>query len=95
MFGMVSTVTVEAKSKVGESSSTGNKLKSEILYNANSYGEKISFRESIHKVLMETNTKEESLPRKRKKAFDQYQMQRLAINLYNVMKLYPCRLEAL
>ena len=44
MFGMVSTVTVEAKSKVGESSSTGNKLKSEILYNANSYGEKISFR---------------------------------------------------
>ena len=35
MFDMGLTVTVEAKSKVGESSSTGNNLESEILDNAN------------------------------------------------------------
>ena len=89
MFDMGLTVTVEAKSKVGESSSTGNNLELEILDNAKIYDEKISLGERIHKVLMETNAKEESLSRQHKEAFDLYQRQRLAINPDNVVKLYP------
>ena len=58
MFGMGLTVMVEAKSKVGESSSTGNNLELEILDNAKIYDKKISLRERIHKVVMETNAKE-------------------------------------
>ena len=61
MFNMGLIVTVEAKSKVDESYSTGNNLNFEILDNAKTYSVKISLGESIHKVLMETNTKEESL----------------------------------
>ena len=49
MFDMGLTVTVEAKSKVGESSSTGNNLESEILDNAKIYDEKISLGERILK----------------------------------------------
>ena len=66
MFDMGLTVTVESKSKVGESSSTGNNLESEILDNTKIYDEKISLGERIHKVLMETNAKEESLSRQHK-----------------------------
>ena len=95
MFDMGLTVTVEAKSKVGESSSTGNNLESEILDNAKIYDEKISLGERIHKVLMETNAKEESLSRQHKEAFDLYQRQRLAINPDKVVKLYPWQQQAL
>ena len=63
------TVMVEANSKVGESSSTDNDLKFEILDNAKIYGEKISLEERINKVLMETNTEEESLSQQHKGAF--------------------------
>ena len=55
------TVTVKAKPKIGDSSSTDNNLKLEIQDKAKIYEEKISLGENIHKVLMETNTKEESL----------------------------------
>ena len=95
MFDMGLTVTVEAKSKVGESSSTGNNLESEILDNAKIYDEKISLGERIHKVLMETNAKEESFSRQHKEAFDLYQRQRLAINPGKVVKLYPWQQQAL
>ena len=55
MFDMGLTLTVEVENKVGESTSTGNNLRLEILVNVKIYGE------SIFNVLMETNTKEESL----------------------------------
>ena len=81
MFDMGLTVTVKAKSKIGESSSTGNNLQLEILDNAKIYDEKICLGERIHKVLMDTNAKEESLSRQHKEAFDLYQRQRLQSNL--------------
>ena len=56
--------------------------------NAKINGEKIILRESIHKVLMETNTREESLYQQHKEASDLYQRQRLAINPDDVVKLY-------
>ena len=79
MFDIRLTVIVEGKSN----------LKLEILDNAKIYGEKISLGKSIHKVLMETNTKEESLSRQHKDAFDLYQRQRLVIDSGDVGKLYP------
>ena len=79
MFDTGLTVTVEAKSKVGESSSTGKNLELEILDNAKIYDEKIRLGECIHKVLMEANAKEESLSRQHKEGFYLYQRQRLAI----------------
>ena len=88
MFDMGLTKKVEAKSKVGESSSTDSNLELEIILdNARIYGENISLGEHICKVLMETNTKEESLSRQRKEAFDLYQRQRLAINPDKVQNL--------
>ena len=77
MFDMGLTVTVEAKSNVGKSSSTDNNLELQILDNAKIHDENITLRERIHKVLMETNAKEESLSRQHKEAFDLYQRQRL------------------
>ena len=85
MFDIRLTVIVEGKSN----------LKLEILDNAKIYGEKISLGKSIHKVLMETNTKEESLSRQHKEAFDLHQRQRLAINPDKVAKLYPWQQQAL
>ena len=89
MFDMGLTLTDDFKSKIGECSSKDKNLKLEILDNAKSFDEKISFAESIHKVLMETNTKEESLSRQHKEAFDLYQRQRLAIDPDDAVKLYP------
>ena len=66
MFDMDLTVTVDVKCKIGKCSSTDNNLELEILDNAKIYDEKICFGESIHKVLMETNTKEESLSHQHK-----------------------------
>ena len=48
MFDNGLTITVEAKSKVDESSSTGNNLKLAILDHAKIYDEKISSGERIH-----------------------------------------------
>ena len=70
MFDMGLTVKVDTKSKIGESFSTVNSLKLEILENAKIDDVRISLGERIQKVLMETNTKEESLSRQHKKAFE-------------------------
>ena len=85
MFDIRLTVIVEGKSN----------LKLEILDNAKIYGWKISLGESIRIVLIETITKEESLSRQHKEAFDLYQRQRLAINPDKVVKLYPWQQQAL
>ena len=89
------TVSIDVGSKIGESCSTGNNLKLEILDNAKIYDEKISLGESTHKLLMETNTKEESLSRQHKEAFDLYQRQRIAVNPDDAIKLYPWQQQAL
>ena len=83
------TVKVDTKSKIGESFSTVNSLKLEILENAKIDDVRISLGERIQKVLMETNTKEESLSRQHKEAFDLYQRQRLSIKPDDAIKLYP------
>ena len=88
MFDMGLTLTDDFKSKIGECSSKDKNLKLEILDNAKTYDEKISLGESIHKVLMETYMKEESLSRQHKEAFDLHQRQRLPINPHNTIKLY-------
>ena len=61
MFDMEVTVKVESKAKAGGSVSTTDGLKMEILGNNEIYNEKIQLGQSIHKVLMETNAKEETL----------------------------------
>ena len=55
------TVTNDVRSKIGESSSTDNNLKLEILDKAKIYDEKISLGESIHKVLMKTKIRKKNL----------------------------------
>ena len=46
-------------------------------------------------MLIETNTKEESLSQKHNEVFDLYQRQRLAINPDNVVKFHPWQQQAL
>ena len=75
MFDMEVTVKVESKAKAGGSVSTTEGLKMEILENNEIYNEKIQLGQSIHKVLMETNAKEESLSHQRKEALDLYTRQ--------------------
>ena len=56
MFDMGLTLTDDFKSKIGECSSKDKNLKLEILDNAQIYDRKISLGESMHKVLMDTDT---------------------------------------
>ena len=72
MFDMEVTVKFESKAKAGGSVSTTEVLKMEIL---DIYNEKIQLGQSMHKVLMETNAKEESLSHQRKEALDLYTRQ--------------------
>ena len=51
--------------------------------------EKITLGENIFKVLADTNTKEESLSKKHREAFDLYQSRKLAIKPNDDVKLYP------
>ena len=70
-------------------------LESEILANDKLLDEKIELGEKISKVLMNTKTKEESLSKKHKEAFDLYQSRKFAIDLNDDIKLYPWQQQAL
>ena len=72
----------------GEHSSNED-LELEIVSNGKLLDEKIALGEKISKLLTKTNTKEESLSKKHKEAFDLYQSRRLAIEPDNEIKLYP------
>ena len=80
------------KAKAEGSVSTTDGLKMEILGNNEVYSEKIQLGQSIHKILMETNAKEESLSQQHKEALDLYQKKRLyfssddKITLFNWQK---------
>ena len=82
------------KEKEGESSSNKN-LESEILANEKLLDEKIEVVERISKVLTNTKTKEESLPKKHKEASDLYQSRKFAINLNDDLKHYPWQQQAM
>ena len=70
-------------------------LESEILANDKLLDEKIELGEKISKVLMNTKTKEESLSKKHKEAFDLYQSRKFAIDLNDDIKLYPWQQQAM
>ena len=95
MFDMKLTVKVESNATDSESASTSGDLKMEILDNAKVYDEKIKLGENIFNVLMETNTKEDSLSRRHKEAFDLYQSKKLALNVDDDIKLFPWQNELL
>ena len=88
MFDMEVTVKVESKAKAGGGVSTTEGLKMEILENNEIYNEKIQLGQSIHKVLMETNAKEESLSQQHKEALDLYQRKRLCFSSDDKIKLF-------
>ena len=88
MFDMEVTVKVESKAKDGGNVSTTDGLKMEILGNNEIYNEKIQLGQSIHKVLMETNAKEESLSQQHKEALDLYQRKRLCFRSDDKIKLF-------
>ena len=69
-------------------------LKSEIVANGKLFDEKIAFGENISKVLADTNTKEESLSKEHREAFDLYQSRKLAIKPNDDIKLYPWQQQA-
>ena len=93
MFDMKLTVKVESNATDSESASTSGDLKMEILDNAKVYDEKIKLGENIFNVLMETNTKEDSLSRRHKEAFDLYQSKKLALNVDDDINLFPWQNE--
>ena len=70
-------------------------LKSEIVANGKLFDEKIALGENISKVLADTNTKEESLSKKHREAFDLYQSRKLAIKPNDDVKLYPWQQQAM
>ena len=70
-------------------------LESEILANSKLLDEKIALGEKISKVLTDTNTKEESLSKKHREAFDMYQSRKCAINPNADIKLYPWQQQAM
>ena len=61
---------------------------SNIQKNDEIYNEKIQLGQSIHKVLMETNAKEESLSQQHKEALDLYQIKRLCFSSDDKIKLF-------
>ena len=89
MFDMELNIKVKSNTKVSGTPSTTNDLKVEILDNAKIYDEKIELGKDIFNVLMDTNTKEESLSRHHKEAFDMYQSKRLALNPDEDINLFP------
>ena len=74
MFNMKLSVKVDSSVVIDGGPCTSEDLKMEVLNNAKAYNEKIQLGESLHKILMETNTKEESLSKQHKQAFDLYQV---------------------
>ena len=95
MFDMKLSVKVDSSVVIDGGPCTSEDLKMEVLNNAKAYNEKIQLGESLHKILMETNTKEESLSKQHKEAFDLYQSKRLAIKPDDTTKLYPWQQQAL
>ena len=69
--------------------SSNQDLESEILANDKLLDEKIELGEKISTVLTNTKTKEESLSKKHKEAFDLYQSRKFAISRNDDVKLYP------
>ena len=63
-------------------------LESEIVANGKLLDEKIDLGEKILKVLTDTNTKEESLSKEHKEAFDLYQRKRLCFSSDNKITLF-------
>ena len=70
-------------------------MESEIVANGKLLDGKITLGEKIAKVRTKTNTKEESLSKKHKEAFDLYQSRKLAINPNDDIKLYLCQQQAI
>ena len=70
-------------------------LESEILADNKLLDEKIELGEKISTVLTNTKTKEESLSKKHKEAFDLYQSRKFAINPNDDLKLYPWQQQAM
>ena len=93
MFDMELNIKLKSNTKVSGTPSTTNDLKVEILDNAKIYDEKIELGKDIFNVLMDTNTKEESLSRHHKEAFDLYQSKRLALNPDEDINLFPWQKE--
>ena len=89
-------VTTIVKANVEDNGIPSNQdLESEILANDKLLDEKIELGEKISKVLMNTKTKEESLSKKHKEAFDLYQSRKFAIDLNDDIKLYPWQQQAM
>ena len=95
MLNMELNIRVEGTNATVITTPTNINLKREIQDNAKVYDEKIKLGEDIYNVLMETNTKEESLSRYHKEAFDLYQSKRVALNLDDDINLFPWQRELL
>ena len=95
IFDKTLSIKVETKFEIDKGSCNSEDLKIEVLDNAKAYDQKIQLGETLHKLLMETNTKEESLSKQHKEAFDLYNKKRLAINPHDAIKLYPWQQHAL
>ena len=74
--------------------SSNEDLEFEIVANCKLLDEQIALNENISKVLTDTNTKKESLPKKQRKAFDLYQSRKSVIKANDDVKLYPWQQQA-
>ena len=72
IFDKTLSIKVETKVEIDKSSCNSEDLKIAVLDNAKAYDENIQLGETLHKLLMETNTKEYSLSKQHKEAFDLY-----------------------
>ena len=87
-FNVATVVRGSLREKDSEPSSNED-LESEILAKDKLLDEKIELGKKISKVLKNTNTKEESLSKKLKEAFELYQIRKFAINPNVDLKFYP------
>ena len=69
IFDKTLSIKDETKVEVDKGSCNSENLKIGVLDNAKAYNEKILLGETLHKLLMETNTEEESLSKQHKEAF--------------------------
>ena len=89
-------VTTIVKANVKDSGNPSvQDLESEILADNKLLDEKIELGEKISTVLTNTKTKEESLSKKHKEAFDLYQSRKFAINPNDDLKLYRWQQQAM
>ena len=95
IFDKTLSIKVETKVDIDKGSCNNEDLKIEVLGNAKAYDEKILLGKTLHKVLKETNTKEESLSNQHKEALDLYHKKRLVIDPHAAIKLYPWQQHAL